>query len=77
MMTAYQWAMESRVEWKTLFENIRIGTDDQIDDDEGGLVKLDLLDKEIIVRLKNLDWEGHDKRSQWRGASCNPLSSAG
>ena len=34
--------------------NIRIGSDEPVEDDEGGLVKLDLLDKEIIVRLKNL-----------------------
>ncbi|MEC7756325.1 MAG: hypothetical protein VYA94_00655, partial [Candidatus Thermoplasmatota archaeon] len=43
---------QSRME--NIVRNIRIGTDDQIDDDEGGLVKLDLLDKEILVRLKNL-----------------------
>jgi DNA-directed RNA polymerase subunit B len=43
---------ESRME--RIVRNIKIGTDEQIDDDEGGTVKLDLLDKEIIVRLKNL-----------------------
>ena len=31
-----------------------IGSDEPVEDDEGGMVKLDLLDKEIIVRLKNL-----------------------
>ena len=43
---------ESRME--RIVRNIKIGSDEQIDDDEGGMVKLDLLDKEIIVRLKNL-----------------------
>jgi len=43
---------ESRMEG--IVRNIKIGTDEDLDDDEGGLVKLDLLDKEIIVRLKNL-----------------------
>ena len=43
---------ESRME--NIVRNIRIGSDEQVEDDEGGLVKLDLLDKEIIVRLKNL-----------------------
>jgi len=43
---------ESRME--KIVRNIRIGSDEPVDDDEGGMVKLDLLDKEIIVRLKNL-----------------------
>ena len=43
---------ESRME--RIVRNIKIGTDEQMDDDQGGLVKLDLLDKEIVVRLKNL-----------------------
>ena len=43
---------ESRME--NIVRNIRIGSDEPVEDDEGGLVKLDLLDKEIIVRLKNL-----------------------
>ena len=43
---------ESRME--KIVRNIRIGSDEPFEDDEGGLVKLDLLDKEIIVRLKNL-----------------------
>ena len=43
---------ESRME--KIVRNIRIGSDEPVEDDEGGLVKLDLLDKEIIVRLKNL-----------------------
>ncbi|HJM24341.1 MAG TPA: DNA-directed RNA polymerase subunit B [Candidatus Thalassarchaeaceae archaeon] len=43
---------ESRME--KIVRNIRIGSDEAVEDDEGGLVKLDLLDKEIIVRLKNL-----------------------
>ena len=43
---------ESRME--SIVRNIKIGSDEHFDDDEGGLVKLDLLDKEIVVRLKNL-----------------------
>ena len=43
---------QSRME--SIVRNIKIGTDEQVDDEEGGLVKLDLLDKEIVVRLKNL-----------------------
>ena len=43
---------ESRME--KIVRSIRIGSDEQVEDDEGGLVKLDLLDKEIIVRLKNI-----------------------
>ena len=43
---------ESRME--NIVRNIRIGSDEPVEDDEGGMVKLDLLDKEIIVRLKNL-----------------------
>ena len=43
---------ESRFE--KIVRNIRIGTDEIIEDDEGGLVKLDVLDHEISVRMKNL-----------------------
>ena len=43
---------ESRME--RIVRSIRIGSDEDVIDDEGGLVKLDLLDKEITVRLKNL-----------------------
>ncbi len=43
---------ESRME--RIVRNIKIGSDEQIEDDEGGMVKLDLLDKEIVVRMKNL-----------------------
>lgn len=43
---------ESRME--RIVRNITIGSDEAVEDDDGGLVKLDLLDKEIIVRLKNL-----------------------
>ena len=39
---------ESRME--NIVRNIRIGSDEPVEDDEGGMVKLDLLDKEIIVR---------------------------
>ena len=40
-----------------IVRNIKIGTDEQIEDDQGGLVKLDLLTKKIVVRLKTLDSE--------------------
>ena len=43
---------ESRME--KIVRSIKIGSDEEVIDDEGGLVKLDLLDKEITVRLKNL-----------------------
>ena len=40
--------------FEKIVRNIRIGTDEVIDDDEGGLVKLDVLDNDISVRMKNL-----------------------
>jgi len=43
---------ESRME--RIVRNIKIGTDELIEDVHGGLIKLDLLDKEISVRMKNL-----------------------
>ena len=42
----------SRME--NIVRNIRIGSDDYEDDNEGGLIKLDVLEKEIIVRVKNI-----------------------
>ena len=42
----------SRME--NIVRNIRIGSDDHEDDNEGGLIKLDVLEKEIIVRVKNI-----------------------
>ena len=37
-----------------IVRNIRIGTDEIIEDDDGGIIKLDVLDKEIVIRLKNI-----------------------
>ena len=37
-----------------IVRSIRVGTDEIIEDDEGGMIKLDVLDKEIIVRIKNV-----------------------
>ena len=37
-----------------IVRSIRIGEDEPIQDDEGGMIKLDVLDKEIIVRMKNI-----------------------
>ncbi len=37
-----------------IVRSIRVGTDEIIEDDEGGIIKLDVLDKEIIVRIKNV-----------------------
>ena len=37
-----------------IVRSIRIGEDEPIEDDEGGMIKLDVLDKEIIVRMKNI-----------------------
>ena len=37
-----------------IVRNIRIGTDDLIEDDDGGIIKLDVLDKEIVIRMKNI-----------------------
>jgi DNA-directed RNA polymerase subunit B len=45
-------SQESRFE--KIVRNIRIGTDDLIEDDEGGIIKLDVLDHEIQVRMKNM-----------------------
>ncbi len=44
----------SECRFEKIIQNIRIGTDEIINDDEGGLVKLDVLDNEISVRMKNL-----------------------
>ncbi|HIE81276.1 MAG TPA: DNA-directed RNA polymerase subunit B [Candidatus Poseidoniales archaeon] len=37
-----------------IVRNIRIGTDELIEDDDGGIIKLDVLDKEIVIRMKNI-----------------------
>ena len=35
-----------------IVRNIRIGTDDPVEDDDGGIIKLDVLDKEVVIRMK-------------------------
>ena len=40
--------------FEKIVRNIRIGTDEIIEDDEGGIIKLDVLDHEIHVRMKNM-----------------------
>ncbi|MBJ84771.1 MAG: DNA-directed RNA polymerase subunit B [Euryarchaeota archaeon] len=40
--------------FEEIVRNIRIGTEEAIDDDEGGLIKLDVLDHDIQVRMKNM-----------------------
>jgi DNA-directed RNA polymerase subunit B len=45
-------AGDSRME--QIVRGIRIGTDELIEDDLGGVIKLDVLDKEIMVRMKNI-----------------------
>ncbi|MCS5532047.1 MAG: DNA-directed RNA polymerase subunit B [Candidatus Poseidoniales archaeon] len=37
-----------------IVRNIRIGTDEPIEDDDGGIIKLDVLDHEIVIRMKNI-----------------------
>jgi DNA-directed RNA polymerase subunit B len=40
--------------FEKIVRNIRIGTDDLIDDEDGGIIKLDVLDHDIQVRMKNM-----------------------
>ena len=44
--------MLSRME--KIIRNIRVGTDNEITDDEGGFIKLDVVDQDITIRLKNI-----------------------
>jgi DNA-directed RNA polymerase subunit B len=44
--------MMSRME--RIVRNIRIGTDEPVEDNDGGIIKLDVLDKEIVIRMKNI-----------------------
>ena len=37
-----------------IVRNIRVGTDEEVDDDMGGLIKLDVIDQDIIIRVKNI-----------------------
>ncbi len=40
--------------FEEIVRTIRIGTEETFDDDEGGLIKLDVLDHDIQVRMKNM-----------------------
>ena len=40
--------------FEEIVRNIRIGTDETIEDEDGGMIKLDVLDHEIHVRMKNM-----------------------
>ena len=37
-----------------IIRNIRVGTDEDFNDDEGGYIKLDVADQDIVIRLKNV-----------------------
>ena len=37
-----------------IIRNIRVGTDEEISDDKGGFIKLDVIDQDIVIRLKNI-----------------------
>ena len=37
-----------------IIQNIRVGTDEEIVDDLGGYIKLDVADQEIVIRMKNI-----------------------
>ena len=37
-----------------IVRGIRVGTDEEIEDEEGGLIKLDVLDQNIVIRVKNI-----------------------
>ena len=37
-----------------IIQNIRVGTDEEIIDDLGGYIKLDVADQEIVIRMKNI-----------------------
>ena len=40
--------------WRKSFEIFALGIDGEIDDDEGGFIKLDVVDQDIVIRLKNI-----------------------
>ncbi|MEC7461290.1 MAG: DNA-directed RNA polymerase subunit B'', partial [Candidatus Thermoplasmatota archaeon] len=44
--------LPSRME--TIIRNIRVGTDEEIEDEEGGFIRLDVADQDIVIRLKNV-----------------------
>ena len=37
-----------------IVQAISVGTDEDNDDDQGGIIKLDVIDQDIMVRLKNI-----------------------
>ena len=37
-----------------IIRNIRVGTDEEIIDDLGGYIKLDVADQDIVIRMKNI-----------------------
>ena len=37
-----------------IVRSIRVGTDEDVVDEEGGLIKLDVLDQNIVIRVKNI-----------------------
>ncbi|MDG1553094.1 MAG: DNA-directed RNA polymerase subunit B'', partial [Candidatus Poseidonia sp.] len=37
-----------------IIRNIRVGTDEDFNDDEGGYIKLDVADQDIVIRIKNV-----------------------
>ena len=37
-----------------IVRSIRVGTDEEVEDDKGGLIKLDVIDQDIIIRVKNI-----------------------
>ena len=37
-----------------IVRTIRLGTDEPVEDDDGGSINLDVLDKEIVIRMKNI-----------------------
>ena len=37
-----------------IVRSIRVGTDEEVEDDMGGLIKLDVIDQDIIIRVKNI-----------------------
>ncbi len=44
--------MLSRME--KIIRNIRVGIDGEVEDNEGGFIKLDVVDQDIVIRLKNI-----------------------
>ena len=37
-----------------IIRNIRVGTDEEVDGEDGGYIKLDVVDQDIIIRMKNV-----------------------